>query len=105
FKDRELERFGLNPVSMTSASLLLSSAVVVIETIFLFVLPSHVGFAEVVFGLATSWLDYALFAVLLLDTIARYDQVLRGVESPPGFLEWLVKLFWRPRGGARNHSP
>src|SRR5256885_3762931 len=38
FKDRKLERFGLNPVTMTQASLLLSVAVVVIESVFLFVL-------------------------------------------------------------------
>lgn len=103
FKDRELERFGLNPLSMTQASVLLEFALVVIEIIFLFIF--HLGFAQVVFGLATSWLDFTLFVVLLVDTVIRADQVLRDVDLPAGFLEWLVKLVQRTRRRPGKNSP
>ncbi|SRR6266511_4125559 len=102
FKDRTLERFGFHPVSMTNASLLVEFGFFVIETIFLFVF--HDGFAQVAFGLATAWLDYAVFVVFLVDMIARYDQVLRGIESPPGFLEWLVRFVGRKTARRRADS-
>jgi hypothetical protein len=103
FKDRTLERFGLNPLSMTRASVLLEFALVVYEIIFLFIF--HFGFAQVVFGLSTSWLDCALLVILLLDLVVRADQVLRGVEQPAGFLEWLVKLVRRPSRRTGKNSP
>jgi hypothetical protein len=99
FKDRRLERFGFDPVSMTSASLLVEFAIFLIETVFLLVLPIHVGFAQVVFGLETPWFDCTLLVMVLADMVARYDQVLRGVEIPAGFLEWLLKS--RPAAKSR----
>ena len=103
FKDRKLERFGFNPLSMTTASVLLEFALVVIEVIFLFLF--HLGFGQVVFSLATSWLDFAAFVVLLVDMVVRADQVLRGVELPAGFLEWLVKPLLRTcRRAAKKSS-
>jgi hypothetical protein len=99
FKDRELEPFGLNPVSMTKASLFLEFAIIVIEVVFLFILDS--GFAQVVFGLATSWFDLALFLVLSIDAVVRYDEVLRGAESPSGLVEWMPNFFRRKRRNRR----
>jgi len=103
FKDRKLERFGLNPLSMTAASVLLGFAVVVIEIIFLFLF--RLGFAQVVFGLSTPRPDFTLFVLLLVDTVARADQVLRGVNSPAGFLEWFVKPVLRSCRQAVKKSP
>ena len=103
FKDHKLERFGLNPLSMTMASVLLEFALVVIEVIFLFIF--HYGFAQVVFGLATSWLDFTLFGLMLVDTVVRADQVLRGVNAPAGFLEWLVNFFVQPYRRHKDNSP
>jgi len=103
FKDRKLERFGLSPVSMTTASVLLEFALVVIEVIFLFIF--HYGFAQVVLGLSTSRFDFTLFVLLLVDMIARADQVLRGVDPPAGFLEWLVNIIVRLYRKANSKSP
>lgn len=102
FKDHKLERFGLNPLSMTLASVLLEFALVVIEVIFLFIF--HYGFAQVVFGLDTAWLDCTLFVMMLIDTIVRADQVLRGVDVPAGFLEWLVNFLVRTRRRHKDNS-
>jgi hypothetical protein len=103
FKDRKLERFGLNPLSMTQASVLLEFALVVIEIIFLFLF--HLGFAQVVFGLTISSFDLALFFVLLADVVVRADQVLRDVDAPAGFLEWLVNFVVRSYPRHKDNSP
>jgi hypothetical protein len=102
FKDRKLERFGFNPVSLTGASLYLALVVFLGETIFFPFLGR--GFLEVTFGSPTPLIDYFLFVVLPLDTVARYSQVLRGVEAPDGFLEWLIRWLRRVTGLKKRRS-
>ena len=60
-----------------------------------FILYFHSGFIALFGGHALYssilWLDRGLFILLPLDSVLRYDQVLRGSESPDGFLEWVFR--------------
>ena len=38
-------------------------------------------------------LDYALLGLLLVDSVLRFDQHLKGAEHPWGFGEWMTKPF------------
>jgi hypothetical protein len=62
-----------------------------------FVLYFHAGFLGVVFG---SWwllrLDWVLFFLLPLDCLVRYGHIIRGDDSPAGFLEWIFRRGERP---------
>jgi hypothetical protein len=89
FKDRTLEPFGINPVSVTEASLMLSLGLFLLEAIFTFYL--HQGYGQLLFGFSSLWWDGLALVILPLDAVVRYNQVLRGDEVPDGFLEWLLR--------------
>ena len=45
------------------------------------------------FGLLCA--DYALFGLMMIDAVLRFDQHLKHVENPWGFCEWITKPFRR----------
>jgi hypothetical protein len=90
FKERVLGPRGFEPVSITEASILLVFACFMLEGVF--VCYFRLGFLALVFSREwLLWVDYSLFALLPVDCIIRYGQVLRGDESPQGFLEWAFR--------------
>ena|SRR2546422_10263932 len=90
FKDRRLERFGFNPVSLTGASLYLAFGLFLGQGVLVFYL--HSGIVELFLGSGTTWLDYAILLLLPVDVVARYHQVLRGDPFPDGFFEWALRF-------------
>jgi len=54
-------------------------------------------FGKLEFGLLMA--DYALFGLLLVDIVLRFDQHLKHVENPWGFGEWITKPFRRRSTG------
>lgn len=98
FKQRVLGPLGFEPIAITSASILFCLAFFLLEAVF--VLYFHLGFFGLIFG-SVRWLhfDWFLFLLLPVDCIIRFDHVLRGDESPDGFLEWAWD--WLKRRKAR----
>jgi hypothetical protein len=95
FKDRQLERFGLNSRSITEGSLLVQLAFVLFECVFL--LMFRIGFIETALGFPGIWLDCVLFAAAIADLLVRANQMLQNAEQPYGFFEWMVRIIVRPR--------
>ena len=107
----KLVRFGFVPRSITGVSIFASFALALLQGAFakLLIMSSlrsghvvlggmlrafwgndYLGFGA--FQVRVLWLDCALFVLFLVDSIIRYSQHLRDVESPWGFAEWLTRL-------------
>ena len=87
-KDRLETRYGIDPVASTKASVL-------IQGLLAFVGLTIAPFSQIVrlYGLPggfTMLLVLAVTAVLGVDAVVRWSQVLDEVRPPPGFYEWLL---------------
>lgn len=87
---------GFVPRSITSVSIFTGLCLLVLQGTFV---RMRVGLFTILFGkihkleLGLLALDYALFALLLVDIVLRFDQHIKGVENPWGFCEWITKPF------------
>ena len=97
FKTRASGPLGFEPRAITAASTLAEVCLFALEGIFVFYFGS--GFIALFCGKhfyeQGLWLDPTLLVILPLDAAVRYSQVIRGDESPDGFLEWLFGMFRR----------
>ena len=96
-KTRVLQPLGFSPRSLTGISTFLTFAFVLPDLIFLAWLRGgilHLFLAEDLYHPSRTvfWWDLGLLAVLVLDCLVRYHQVLRGDDVPDGFLEWMFKI-------------
>jgi hypothetical protein len=93
FKENVLWPIGFVPFSITSASVFLVFCVVFLDAIFLGFLGG--GVVVALFGIQAlgGWAfaaDLLLIAVLTLDCVTRFSQLLRDdTPVPAGLLEWL----------------
>lgn len=103
FQEQVIAPLGFVPRSITSASTMLQFGIVLLDGImfgylgggfitqYAAVVSLHPGHFD---GTSLLW-DFGLLILLSLDCVIRYHQVLRGDESPDGFLEWAFR--WRKR--------
>ena len=93
---QKLVPFGFVPRSITSVSIFTGLLLMVLQGTFV---RMRVGLFTLVFGsmhkleFGLLLLDYAVFALLLVDMVLRFDQHLKAVENPWGFCEWMAKPF------------
>jgi hypothetical protein len=99
FKERVLGPLGFEPAAITAASTLFEFCFFMLEGVF--ILYFHGGLIAPFCGRAAFdsmlWVDRALFIIVPLDAMLRYDQVLRGNASPDGFLEWVFRRLRKSR--------
>ena len=88
FKERTLMTLGFNPRSLTTLSLMLSFALILLEGIFVGWLRG--GFLGLVITPGLLWLDWVILLALLIDAPIRLNQVMRYEDYPDGFFEWLL---------------
>ena len=87
---------GFVPRSITSVSVFTGVCLLVLQGTFV---RMRIGVFTLLFGkihkleFGLLALDYALFALLLVDIVLRFDQHIKGVENPWGFCEWITKPF------------
>jgi hypothetical protein len=89
---------GFIPRSITGISIFTTVCLLVLQGTFI---RMRLGLFTVLFGNMARFegllltLDYALFGLMLVDIVLRFDQHLKGVENPWGFCEWITKPFRR----------
>src|ERR1051325_3193822 len=105
---RKLEPAGFIPRSITGISIFSCVCLMLLQGTFL---RMRLGLFTVLFGrmgglqLGLLAADYALLGLMLLDTVLRFDQHIKGVaEYPWGFCEWITRPFRRKSNEEEQQS-
>lgn len=101
FKENTLWPIGFVPVYVSSASVFLVFCATFLYALFFGLLGSGVMIATFGINGLGGWAfaaDLLMIAVLALDCVSRFSQLLRDdTPVPDGFLEWLLPEQWKHR--------
>ena len=93
---KKLVPYGFIPRSITSVSIFTGLCLMILQGTFIrmrFGLVSlFLGWTQLPEFLLLAF-DYALFGLMVVDGVLRFDQHIKGVEHPWGFGEWMTKPF------------
>ena len=93
---KKLVPAGFIPRSITGVSIFTCICLLLLQGTFM---RMRIGFITLIFGNLSRLnfelliADYALFGLMVLDIIFRFDQHIKNVEYPWGFCEWVTKPF------------